>query len=330
MTETHMAREIREIPDAARRLRQPDAQEALAAAARDLDALDPRGFVTIARGSSDHAAHAIKYGIEILSGRPVASIGPSVATVYGAPLALDGFAALAISQSGGSPDLCALARLARTGGARVLALTNTLGSPLTVEADRSIDIQAGPENAVAATKSYVNSILAGLWILAKWTGDAALTRALCAVPDTLAAAAEASDPALVDTLAGADRLVILGRGPSEGIAREAALKAMEVLGLPALGMSTAEAMHGPSMIMRAGCPVLLLPSGPEVKTADVEDRLQRQKARVLPIPGARPGHRALPALDGLVRLYAGMEAAARARGIDPDHPENLQKVTQTY
>lgn len=330
MSATRMFSEIQEIPDAARRLRQPDAQEALAKAARDLTELDPKGFVTIARGSSDHAAHAVKYAVEILTGRPVASIGPSIASVYGAPLKLNGFAALAISQSGGSPDLCALSRAARDGGAHVLALTNTLGSPLTQTAQRSVDIMAGPENAVAATKSYVNSILAPLWILAKWQGDAALIEALCALPDRLDAALEADDAALVAALSGTDRLIILGRGPSEGIARECALKAMEICGLPAIGLSTAEAMHGPSMVMRDACPVLILPSGPDVNTADVEARLGRQNANLLRLPGvAEPSHRALPAIEALVRVYGVMEQAARARGIDPDRPENLEKVTRT-
>lgn len=330
MSATQMFAEIHEIPEAARRLRLPAAQEALSAAARELAALDPKGFVTIARGSSDHASHALKYALEIMTGRPVASIGPSVASVYGAPLRLDGFAALAISQSGGSPDLCALARAVRDGGGHVLALTNTLGSPLTREAQQSIDIHAGPEHAVAATKSFVNSILAGLWILAKWQDDTALTEALCALPDRLDVALLADDSALVDTLAGADRLVILGRGPSEGIARECALKAMEVLGLPALGLSTAEAMHGPSMVMRDGCPVVVLPSGAQMDTAGVESRLTRQSASLLRLPGIdHPAHRVLPTLESLVRMYLVMETAARARGIDPDRPENLEKVTRT-
>lgn len=105
---------------------------------------------------------------------------------------------------------------------------------------------------------------------------------------------------------------------------------MEVLGLPAFGLSTAEAMHGPSMVMRAGCPVLLLPSGAGMSTAEVEARLLRQDAALLRLDGVQPpAHRVLPALEALVRVYGVMEQAARARGIDPDRPDNLEKVTRT-
>ena len=142
MTEkTHMRNEILEIPDAAARLL--DASDgALAAAGRQLRELSPRYLTTVARGSSDHAAAFLKYVIELTAGVPVASLGPSIASIYGARLKLDGSACLTISQSGKSPDIVAMAETARAGGALTIAITNTAGSPHAVRAVSSTQILA--------------------------------------------------------------------------------------------------------------------------------------------------------------------------------------------
>ena len=170
MTETHMRREILEIPEAAARLL--DASDgALAAAGQQLRELSPPVVATVARGSSDHAAAFLKYAIELTTGVPVASLGPSIASIYGAKLKLEGAACLTISQSGKSPDIVAMAQAAREGGALTIAINNTAGSPLALASDHPIDILAGVEKSVAATKSFVNSALAGLLLLAHWTDD---------------------------------------------------------------------------------------------------------------------------------------------------------------
>ena len=177
---THMGREIAEIPDAAARLL--DASEgAIAAAGRRLGELRPRFLTTVARGSSDHAASFLKYAIEISTGLPVASIGPSIASIYGTTLKLSDSACLSISQSGKSPDIVALARAVREGGAVSIAITNTADSPLAGISDHTLDISAGAERSVAATKTFVNSALAGLLLLAHWTGDRQLLAALDAL-----------------------------------------------------------------------------------------------------------------------------------------------------
>ncbi len=148
---THMLREIREIPEAAARLL--DASEkTLADAGNAIRARNPNFLVTVARGSSDHVASFMKYAVELTAGIPVASVGPSVASIYGAKLRLAGSACLAISQSGKSPDIVAMAEEAKKGGALTIAITNTVDSPLARASDHAIDIMAGVEKSVAAHK----------------------------------------------------------------------------------------------------------------------------------------------------------------------------------
>src|SRR6185503_12400837 len=113
-------------------------------------AADPRLIVTVARGSSDHAATYLKYAVELLAGVPVASVGPSVASVYGRRLRLEGAACLGISQSGASPDIVAMMASAREGGALTIAITNVAGAPMAEAADHGLPLRAGPERSVAA------------------------------------------------------------------------------------------------------------------------------------------------------------------------------------
>ena len=325
---SQMALEIREIPLAAARLLSDEAQERFRETAAHLRALDPKTVLTIARGSSDHAAHCLKYAIEVYLGLPVASLGPSLATIHDGPLHLSGMVALSISQSGGSPDLCALTRKAGEAGATTIALTNVADSPLAREANKTLDIAAGSETAVAATKSYTNSILAGLWLVAHWSERDDLRDALHTLTDSLTESLTAGPlETLTRALTTADHIVCLGRGPSEGIARETALKATELLGIPALGISHAEALHGPSAMMHEGCPVVLLPS-PDPEGREVaREKLAAQGAQVIDLSG--PHAEPLPPLATLTRIYLSLEEACRARGRNPDAPAGLSKVTKT-
>jgi len=214
---THMAREIAEIPEAAARFLDRNAAELKRTGAR-LAALDPALLVTVARGSSDHAAGFLKYAVELQAGVPVASVGPSVASVYGRPLRLRGAACIAISQSGASPDIVAMMQAAEEAGALTLALTNTEGSPLAAAVAHCLPLHAGPEQSVAATKSFVSSVLAGLAVLAEWQDDDALRRALAALPETLAAALALDWTPLSDRMVRAQSAYVLGRGPGFAIA----------------------------------------------------------------------------------------------------------------
>ena len=172
MTQTYMAREIAEIPD---RLR--DMLTLNAATLRQIGAAlrahDPQLVTTVARGSSDHAATYLKYACEILTGVPVASVGPSVASVYGVPLRLPRALCVGISQSGQSPDIVTMTRASAQAGAKTLAITNHPDAPLGAAADFCLPLACGPEQSVAATKSFVTSVVAALAMLAHWADDTA-------------------------------------------------------------------------------------------------------------------------------------------------------------
>jgi glucosamine--fructose-6-phosphate aminotransferase (isomerizing) len=335
-----MRLEIEEIPSAAQRLLDQGRAE-FTAGAEALIAADPDFVVTVARGSSDHAASFLKYAIELTAGRAVASLGPSIVSIYGRTLRLGHGAALAISQSGKSPDIVATTAAARASGAVTFALTNTAGSPLADAATRFIDLRAGPEKSVAATKSFVNSVLAGLALIAHWTGDADLLKALDEAPAVLARALQCDWTPLADVLVEGSSLYVLGRGPALAIASEAALKFKETCGLHAEAYSAAEVLHGPARIVERGFPVLVLaaPDASSASVAEVAERLAGQGARVFLAGATAPGATALPVattahpllatLALIVSFYAMVESLSRRRGFDPDRPPYLKKVTET-
>jgi glucosamine--fructose-6-phosphate aminotransferase (isomerizing) len=340
-----MRREIAEIPEAAARLL--DASDgALAAAGRQLRELSPRYLTTVARGSSDHAAAFLKYVVELTAGLPVASLGPSIASIYGAKLKLDGSACLTISQSGKSPDIVAMAEAARAGGALTVAITNTAGSPLAEASDHAIDILAGEEKSVAATKSFVNSAIAGLMLLAYCVDDKELLRALRRLPEHLRKAIDCDWMPIAgaltsDASGGENSLFILGRGPSAAIANEAALKFKETCAMHAEAYSAAEVMHGPLALVGPGFPVVALAArdASEPSIASAADLLSGKGASVFissalaakatKLPHAATGHPITDPLTLIVSFYAFVEAFARHRGLNPDQPPNLRKVTET-
>ncbi len=334
---SRMRREIEEIPAAVDRLLTLGGAET-AAAAEMLRARSPAVIVTVARGSSDHAATYLKYACETLAGVPVASVGPSVASIYGGRMRLERAVCLAISQSGSGPDVAAMAAAARAGGAPAVAITNDPVSALARGCDHVLELHAGPERSVAATKTFVTSAVRGLWLLAAWTGDAALLAALRRLPEALERAL-AADWGALGALGGP--LFVLGRGPALGIAAEAALKFKEVLGVHAEAFSAAEVMHGPVALIGGGFGVLALAAqdAAEEAVARVADDLAGLGAaafattglarRAAVLPAARTAHPLTDPLALVVTLYAAVEAAARARGIDPDAPRHLSKVTRT-
>jgi len=335
-----MRREIEEAPRAVRRLLERSSED-LAAAGRALAALDPVLVATIARGSSDHAATLLKYAVEIAAGVPVASIGPSVASIYGVTPKLGQAAAVAISQSGKSPDIVSMAEAAARGGALTVALVNDPSSPLAEAVAHAIDIAAGPERSVAATKSFVASAAAGLALLAHWRGDRELLQALDKLPEALERALACDWSALAETLESAGSVFVLGRGPGFAIAGEAALKLKETCGLHAEPFSAAEVMHGPLAILREGFPVLAFAAQDraEAGVAEAADALAEKGASVWAttgrvtaarsLPAARTGHPLLDPLPLAVSFYLMAEGLARRRGLDPDSPPHLKKVTET-
>jgi glucosamine--fructose-6-phosphate aminotransferase (isomerizing) len=337
-----MQAEIAEIPAAAARLLASGS--VFEAAGTALRAKDPVLVGTIARGSSDHAAFYFKYAVEIVAGLPVASLGPSLASIYRRPLRLGDAAVVAVSQSGRSPDIVAAAEAAREAGALVLALANTENSPLASNADLPVPLRAGVESSVAATKSFVNSVVAGLAVLAHWQQDAGLLAALKRLPGQLEAALACDWSPLADALAGspaARSLYVLGRGPGLAVAAEAALKFKETCGLHAEAYSTAEVLHGPARLVEQGFPILglLVPDAAEESAIETVARLAGQGALAFSTGPVLPGMRTLPVaptghpltepLSLVVSFYAFVERLSRALGFDPDRPPHLSKVTRT-
>ena len=338
---THMANEIRETPAAIARLldREMAAIERLGDVFRTRD---PAVIVTCARGSSDHAAAYFKYLSEILAGVPVASIGPSVASVYGAPLKLRNAVVIAVSQSGQSPDIVALQAAARKAGAFAIAVVNQDGSPLARDADAVISLHAGVEKSVAATKSCLGSAVALAALVAAWLGDNALMAAVRSLPEVLHAAGAVDWDAALPVLGAAQSAYVVGRGPALPIASEAALKLKETAVLHAEAFSGAEVMHGPLQLLQAGFPVMAFRQADRSSQAMMGsiDRLRAAQGRVFEItteaargpdhlPVASTGHPALDPLAMLLAFYAFAETLARARGHDPDKPSQLHKVTET-
>jgi glucosamine--fructose-6-phosphate aminotransferase (isomerizing) len=340
MTHSHMAAEVAEIPQAAARFL-TESRPALIAAAAAMRAADPSLIVTVARGSSDHAATYLKYAVELIAGVPVASVGPSIASVYGRPLRLSGAVCIGISQSGRSPDIVEMMRAAGAGGALTLAITNFADSPMAQVSAHCLPLAAGAEQSVAATKTFVTSVLAGLALLAEWRDDDTLRRAVAGLPDAFDRALSLEWEPLAARLSRAQSLFVLGRGPAFAIALESALKFKETCGLHAEAYSAAEVLHGPSAIVQAQFPVLALAVDDAAQAGVVEtaERLASQAADVFVTGAQAQGCVTLPMVDGLhplvaplvlvVGFYSFIEALARRRGFDPDTPPYLRKVTET-
>jgi glucosamine--fructose-6-phosphate aminotransferase (isomerizing) len=300
----------------------------------------PRAVVTCARGSSDHAATYARYLIETRTGLIASSAAPSVSSLYGAKADLEGVLFLAISQSGASPDLLAAAGAAKAAGALVVALVNAEDSPLERAASHAIPLRAGAETSVAATKSYITSLSAIVQLVATWTQDVELQRALDDVPEQLEGAWQLDWSAAIEHLRSVNSLFVVGRGLGLGIAQEAALKLKESCGLHAEAFSSAELRHGPVTLVGRGFPVLAFVQHDETR-ADVEalaGELVGVGADVLlagsEIPGALalPAVRTHPAIEPLLLIqsfYRLANALAAARGRDPDRPPHLRKVTET-
>jgi glucosamine--fructose-6-phosphate aminotransferase (isomerizing) len=340
MIPSHMAREVAEIPEAARRflMRSANAVELAGAAMR---ARAPHLIVTIARGTSDHAATYLKYVTELAAGIPVASVGPSVASIYHRPLRLSHAACIGISQSGRSPDIVEALHAAGEGGAITLAITNFADAPMAQAASHCLALEAGVEQSVAATKTFVTSALAGLCLVADWTGDPALGAAIPELPTALDKSLAQDWSALLDRLQSAQSLFVLGRGPAYAIACEAALKFKETCGLHAEAYSSAEVLHGPAALAQGRFPVLALgiEDAALPQLCATAERLAAQGADVFVTGADVPGCIRLPSVSGLHPLaapltiatsfYGFVEHLARARGFDPDTPPWLNKVTET-
>ncbi|MFD1792141.1 SIS domain-containing protein [Ochrobactrum teleogrylli] len=302
---------------------------------------EPAVITTAARGSSDHAATFFKYLMEITLGIPVASIGPSVASVYGSKLKLARGVHFTVSQSGASPDIVAAQAAAKKGGATTIAVVNVVDSPLGKEADLVLALNAGEEKSVAATKSFIAAVAALSGVVAAASGDADLRAGLERLPEALAATRPDGREAVENLLFNARSLYTGGRGTAYAIALEAALKAKETANIHAEAFSLAELMHGPMRLVEEGFPIISFLPRDEAFDTNIAalKRLHSFGASIVTLSDAEtPGFRlpsastGSPHLDPLVSLinyYRVIEAVTRRKGFDPDKPRNLNKVTVT-
>ncbi|WP_206245503.1 SIS domain-containing protein [Novosphingobium terrae] len=300
----------------------------------------PSMVVTCARGSSDNAATYGKYLIETRLGLPVSSAALSVSSVFEAPLSKSRALCLAISQSGRSPDLLTAVSRHQASGALVVALVNDEASPLADMADVVLPLSVGPELSVAATKSCLVSMAGITALVACWAQDDELDAALDTLPAALDRAFEQDWSGALPDLAEATNLFVVGRGFGFGVAQEAALKLKETCALHAEAFSAAEVRHGPMTIVGAGFPILALATsdaaGDSVRAA-AADFAARGAHVHLADPVAQgisglPAQAAHPAVEPLLQLlsfYRFANDLSLRRGLDPDSPPHLAKVTCT-
>jgi fructoselysine-6-P-deglycase FrlB-like protein len=307
-----------------------------------------RHVLFIARGSSDNAAVYGQYLCSVRSGRLGTLASPSIATAYRAQVDLDGVLAVAVSQSGRTDEIVATQEWARSCGARTVAVTNDEGSPLASQADLALVTRAGEELAVPATKTFTTQLAALAVLGLALGGDRAGLERLRSVPDAIARALDVAEAAesLAARLTYVQQLVVSARGYAYAIARELALKLEEACYITALGLSYADLEHGPIAVVDADTPALLVAASRDTAMLGAMTALARRCRRdgghVYGIGGdeefAAACHAALPdaglpaELAPLTLVIPGQlltEAIARAKGIDPDRPRALRKVTQT-
>jgi glutamine---fructose-6-phosphate transaminase (isomerizing) len=330
-----MATEIGQQPAVFERLLREGAAQ-IAEASERIARARPRFVIFAARGTSDHAALYAKYLTEIKLGLPAGLASLSSMTVYRARPDLSDVLFVAVSQSGGSPDLVDSLAAARTCGALTLAVTNDPSSPLAAAADIEVDVRAGRESAVAATKTYTAELLA---LLLLFGGPGATGRAH-GLADA-AARTLSSDAAMraAGRYRTASRLVTTARGYSYPTAREAALKLMETSYLSAQAFSAADLLHGPMAMVDADVPVIAVtaPGRGGAAMTPVVDRLVANGVDVLrvgsvdglPIAADGIDEELLPILE-ILPLQQLAWRVALDRGLDPDRPRGLAKVTKTW
>ncbi|MBA2944454.1 SIS domain-containing protein [Streptomyces himalayensis] len=339
-----MSREMAEQPAVLRRILESGAPK-IRAVAEQVAAKKPRFVLLTARGTSDNAALYAKYLLEIRLGIPCGLTSMSTTTAYGARPDLTDVLVITVSQSGGSPDLVASTKAARDAGAITLAVTNNPDSPLAAVSEYHIDIMAGPEKALPATKTYTASLLAlYLFVEGLHGGDGSAAKPLPDLADKLLARHD-EVKALASRYRFAERMVITSRGYGYPTAKEAALKLMETSYIPALSYSGADLLHGPLAMVDNISPVIAVVTDGKGGEAlqPVLDRLRGRGADlvvigpkaqveqasagfVLPTEGV--AEEVQPILE-IIPLQLLAYEVTIARGQDPDAPRALAKVTET-
>lgn len=316
-------------------------QQLLDEVAQYLNQKNPYSLVSIARGSSDHAAQYLNYLVTAKMGKLTTSLSMSALTLYQSEIDVSQSVGVAISQSGQSPDIIIPTEYMRSHNAATFALVNDTTSPLAKAAEWTIPLHAGPEKAVAATKSFIASLSASAGLIAAWKNDLELTRGLHHLPDDLVKAQKIDWTSSIKTLQEAKRIMIVGRGYGLALALEAALKLKETCGIQAEAFSAAEIKHGPQALIEQGYPLLIFANrGPALHSmidlaADMRSRGANVilaappfvKEKQLEIQTTHAEE--LDIIAAIQSFYLMAEELSRSLGLNPDQPRHLSKVTKT-
>lgn len=342
---SRMLTEIREQPVVLHRLLQEEAEKVRSIAAL-IAGRGCRYVVIAARGTSDHAATFAKYALEVYTGLPVALAAPSVITLYGGKLRLADALVIGISQSGEAADVREILGQARESGAVTVTITNEPASAMAREAEHLLLCRAGKETALAATKTYTSELALLGMLAAALSEREDLNSALAGVPAAMEGCLAGEDriKSAVERYAYMEECVILGRGFNYPTALEAALKLKETSYVQAQGFSAADFLHGPIAVISRGFPAFIIaPSGRSYsQMQEMAAQLQARGAELIVFSDSqellergRTGFR-LPAVEEFASPFTSIVALqlfacflAEAKGLDPDKPRGLTKVTVT-
>ncbi|NLK17082.1 MAG: SIS domain-containing protein [Clostridiales bacterium] len=308
---------------------------------------DFAGIMIAARGSSDNAGTYFKYAMESLTGIPVALAAPSVVTMYGKELKLKNYLVIGVSQSGAAEDVMAVLSEAKRQGAFTAALTNNLGSKMASMADCHLYCNAGEEKSVAATKTFLSQMYLLGQLAARAAGDAEVIRELDAIPRNLEKVYALNDhiKGLAESIKGISWMIVLARGLNYAVAQETSLKLQETCYVNARPYAASDFLHGPFALVDENATLLLIaPSGPSqgdmlklkerilaaegkaIIYTDKEEFAQGCMASaILPVSGSDYAN---PFYNALVSQLLACNLSL-ARGLNPDSPRGLKKVTIT-
>ena len=337
-----MYSEISETPDVFSRLINSEAQ--FKQAAEKIKARNITNVIILARGTSDNAGHYLKFLIEVKLGLPVGLASPSSVSIYGAKVDFKDTLVIALSQSGRSPDLITFASAAKEGKALLITMTNNSDSPLANVGDLHIDLSAGLEVAVAATKSYSAELLASLLLVDSWIGNMSAGR-LHLVDSSRECIANLGEvDSFANSLDAKREIVVIGRGYAYANAKELALKIQETSYIPVQGMSSADYQHGPIATLNSDSQVIVLsPSGmPKKALEDSMVRIRQSEPEIIwlgsnelalnkerVIKGSNQAkEEESTIIDAALIQYLTLGFAVK-NGFNPDSPAGLSKVTKT-
>lgn len=317
-------------------------QQVLDEIAQYLNQKNPYSVVSIARGSSDHAAQYLNFLATAKMGKLSTSLSMSAITMYQAEIDVSQSVGIAISQSGQSPDVIKPIEYMKSHNAPTISFVNDINSPLAQTSEWVLPLHAGPEKAVAATKSFIASLSASASLMATWKNDLELTRGLHHLPDDLLKAQALDWTSALPSLLKAKRIMTVGRGYGLSLALEAALKLKETCSIQAEAFSAAEIKHGPQALIEEGYPLIIFANrGPALLS--MLELAEDMKARGAKVILAAPPFvkekdleiqtthaEELDVITAIQSFYLMAEELSRNLGLNPDQPKHLSKITKTH